>query len=118
MVSRVGESRMVRTSSYANSQTIGQLTSRRIHRVMTQSLMCLASFADLLWVLGVNRRLGISDHLWVLFGDEVLYDFVYARQSHARWSDPGARSVRGAPLTPRHRVCARAAGTSSTRCPF
>ena len=43
----------------------------------TQALMCAASFADLLWVSRANLALGISDHVWMLLGDEVFFDFVY-----------------------------------------
>ena len=42
-----------------------------------QALMCVFSFADVLWVLRINVALGISDKLCMLFGDEIAYDFAY-----------------------------------------
>merc|ERR1719473_1416580 len=48
---------------------------RRIFAV-TQAIICVLSFNSLLWVWRFNARVGISDNMWILFGDEILLDFV------------------------------------------
>jgi len=51
-------------------------TFRRVI-AFAQALMCIFSFADVMWVMRVNQHIGISDELWLFFGDEVVYDFAY-----------------------------------------
>ena len=43
----------------------------------TQLFMCVASFADFMWVTRANLSIGISDRAFLLFGSDIFYAFAY-----------------------------------------